>query len=366
MQNETKQDHSESIKRVVEVIIRIGLLTFIFGWCFLILSPFLSPVIWGMIIAVTLYPFYKNLTKLFRGHNTLAAVALTIVALLFILIPAALLAESMWDGITHLRGLYDQGQIIPPPDERVNSWPTFLKPVADLWKAASTNLQAVVVKYAPQLKDAASYLLGLLTGTGLGVLEFMASVIIAGVFLNYSKQGGDATRRVFTRLAGESGVKFAELSEVTIRNVVKGILGVAIIQSVLSGLGFFIAGVPLAGLWTLLCLILALVQVGVGPVVIGTAIYMFVTHDTLPAALFAVWSLIILLSDNILKPLLLGKGAPVPMLVVFLGSLGGFVANGFLGLFLGPVLLSVGYTLFKAWLGTAEDALPGTPTEAAT
>ena len=140
------------------------------------------------------------------------------------------------------------------------------------------------------------------------------------------------------------------LSETTIRNVVKGVLGVAVAQTVIAGIGLFAIGIPFAGLWCFICLILAIVQVGVGPVLIPAIIYAYGTHEVLPATLFLGCSILALISDNILKPILLGRNAPVPLLVVFLGAIGGFIVNGFLGLLLGPVVLSLAYNLFSSWM----------------
>jgi predicted PurR-regulated permease PerM len=242
--------------------------------------------------------------------------------------------------------------VIPPPGENLKSWPALTKPIVDLWQLASENLQAAAMKFAPQLKTVGTFVLAQLAATGVGVVQFLISIIIAGVFLGYAKESGSTMTSLFVRLAGKQGESFAETTELTIRNVVKGVLGVAVIQSLLAGIGFFIAGVPAAGLWTLFCLILALIQVGVAPVSVLVIIYMWATADTLTAALLTGWLGFVSISDNILKPILLGKGAPVPMLVVLLGSLGGFVVSGFLGLFLGPVLLALGYRLFEVWMGS--------------
>ena len=142
----------------------------------------------------------------------------------------------------------------------------------------------------------------------------------------------------------------------TIRNVSRGIIGVAFIQATLAGIGFLIAGVPLAGLWALISLFLAIIQIGVTPVLIVVIIYIFSTASTLTAVLLTIWLILVGLSDNILKPLLLGKGAPVPMLVIFLGAIGGFIFSGFMGLFLGAIVLSIGYKLLQAWLDEKQSA----------
>src|SRR5688572_11925495 len=140
------------VTRSVEVVIRIGVLVFIFGWCFRILSPFLTPVMWGMIIAVTAYPFFKTLSTRLRGRRKLAATLMTLFFISLLLLPAWLLADSLIDGVTQLKALYDSGIVIPPPGERVKTWPTFAKPIVDLWQLASENLQAAAMKFAPQLK----------------------------------------------------------------------------------------------------------------------------------------------------------------------------------------------------------------------
>ena len=192
-------------------------------------------------------------------------------------------------------------------------------------------------------------------GTALGLLQFALSIIIAGIFMSHAKGGGKMAKDLFVRLAGERGADFADISTQTVRNVVKGILGVAIIQALLAGTGFLVAGVPGAGLWAFICLFLSIVQIGVLPVVIPVVIYMFSTADTLTAALLTGWLIPVSLLDNLLKPILLGRGAPVPMLVVFLGAIGGFLSMGFIGLFVGAVILSLGFKLFRVWLDEFSD-----------
>jgi len=209
-----------------------------------------------------------------------------------------------------------------------------------------------VVKYSDQIKEYGAIILIAFASVSKGIVSFIISIIIAGVLLVYSDSSADVSQKIFRKLVGSNSDHFAEISVVTIRNVVKGILGVAFIQATMASLGFFIAGVPFAGLWTILCLILAIVQIGVGPIVIPVIIYMFSVSDTTTAVILAIWLGITLLIDNILKPILLGRNAPAPMLVIFLGSIGGFLYNGFIGLFLGAIILTIGYKLFMTWLET--------------
>ena len=157
-------------------------------------------------------------------------------------------------------------------------------------------------------------------------------------------------RAIATRLAGERGADYAELVQATVRSVTRGILGVALIQSLLAGLGFLAVGIPGAGLLALVCLLLGVVQIGPAVVLIGTVIYVFSTADTVTAVIFLIWSIFVGLIDNVLKPVLLGRGVKVPMVVIFVGAIGGFLASGIIGLFVGAVVLALSFTLFKAQL----------------
>jgi predicted PurR-regulated permease PerM len=262
-----------------------------------------------------------------------------------------LVTYSLYDGLVYIRDLYKMGQpLIPSPGHITDSWPPITKPLVNIWQSASDNLQEFTLKYSDKVKLIATWLLSALGGVGKGIVELNISIIVAGILLGYSDSASLISKKVFIKLAGKNGNHFAEVSVSTIRNVVKGFLGVAIIQSTLAGIGFFIAGVPFAGLWTILCLILAIVQIGVGPIAIPIAIYMFSVLDTTSATILAVWLGFVLLSDNILKPILLGNSSSdTPMPVVFLGAVGGLLYDGFVGLFLGAVILTIGYKLFITW-----------------
>jgi predicted PurR-regulated permease PerM len=347
---------SESLTRqIIEIIIQLGALAFIVGWCFLILSPFVTPIVWGIIIAITIYPMFIKLSAKLGNRRKISSIILTLLLLAIILVPAILLSGSLIDGARFLRhAIQEGGSIIPPPGDRVASWPAFTKPLIDAWQLASDNLQSMVITYKEQVTAAATAILSVVAKTSIGILQFVLSIIIAGVLLIYADEGGGTLRRIFVKIAGTRGEEMATLSEVTIRNVVKGILGVAVIQTLLAGIGFAVAGVPAAGLWTFFCLIFAIIQVGVGPIVVPIMIYLFSTADTTTAVVFLIYGIFIMISDNFLKPILLGRGAPVPMLVVFLGAIGGFIVRGFIGLFLGAVILSLGYKLFGMWIAERE------------
>jgi predicted PurR-regulated permease PerM len=246
------------------------------------------------------------------------------------------------------------GLVIPPPAENVKSIPVIGGSIYDTWLLASTNIEQLIVQYKSQLVEVGKHLVDLIASTGKGILLLTLSIIISGFWLAFGKSAGNFASAFFVRLAGDRGNDIASVAEVTVRNVTKGILGVAFIQTMLAGAGMFLAGIPLAGLWTLLCLLLAVMQLGLLPVTAGVIIYAWSSLSTTTAILITIWMLFVGTVDNILKPIILGKKAPVPMLVVFLGTIGGFIHSGFIGLFTGAILLSLGYKMMMNWVNRDE------------
>lgn len=337
--------------RAIEASIRIGLLFVLVAWCFRIISPFLSPVLWGVIIAVAVHPFYVRLAKKIGGRNKTSAFMLTVVGLVILMVPSFLLIGSMVDGARDVAASLQSGKLeIPPPPQRVWSWPLVGQSVGQGWQLASENLEAALQQFGPQLRDLGNRSVGAAAGAGLGILMFLFSIVIAGALLVHGEAGGRAVRAFATKLTPERGIEFATIAESTVRNVARGILGVALIQALLAGVGFWLAGVPAAGLWTLACLVLGVVQIGILPVTIPVVIYMYSVADGTTATALLIWCIVISPLDNILKPILLGRGSQTPMLVIFLGAIGGFISSGIIGLFTGAVILSLGYMLFTTWL----------------
>lgn len=340
-----------NLQSIIDILIRLGILIGLMFWCFQILTPFLNPVIWGILIAVILYPFYTFLLGKLRNNTKVTALVLAVVLLTVIILPISLFVGSLVDGVQTLGTQMQEGEFsLPPPTENVKEWPIIGDRLYDAWLLASENLDKTFERFDEQIAATGKYMLGSLVDTGLGILLFLLSIIIAAILLAKSVEGKEFLAKLFDKVVGQRGKEFADISAVTIKNVAKGILGVAAIQSTLAGIGFLLAGVPFAGLWTLICLILAVIQIGPSLVIIPVIIYLFSTASPVVATLWTIYLVIVMISDNILKPLLLGKGAPVPMLIIFLGSIGGFILNGFVGLFVGAIVLSLGYKLFIAWV----------------
>jgi predicted PurR-regulated permease PerM len=342
----------EAQAKITEIVIRLSVLGLLLIWCFRILQPFLIPVVWGMIIAVAIHPVYRRLARLLGDRHKLAASLVTVMLLLLLMGPALMLTQLLVENVATLaQHARSEHLAIPLPPESVKEWPLIGDPVSKAWSLAATNLTEALSLVQPQLKAFGVWLVGIAASAGIGLIMFFISVIIAGAMLAHSAGSHRLVHGISRRLVGsEKGDEMADLAEKTIRSVTRGILGVAVIQALLAGVGFAIAGVPGAGIWALLCLISATVQLGVGPIVIPAVIYVFMTGDPLVAGVFLVWNAIILVLDNILKPLLLGRGVNVPMLVIFLGSIGGMLLMGIVGLFIGAVVLALGYTLMKGWM----------------
>lgn len=345
----------EITSRTIETLIRVGLVLLLMWWCFMIMLPFLIPVVWGVIIAVAIFPLFTKLQAVFGGSAKSAAIFYSLLALALLITPTVMISGSFVDTTQALlKGLDEGTLLIPPPNVNVKEWPLIGGSVYDIWHNASVNLGATVKQYSQQIKKLLEIFFAAAKGAGGGVLQFIISIIISGVLLTKAAACHDFTLKFFIRLSGEqNGRLFTDLAGATIRSVAQGVLGVAIIQSVLAGVGMYAMGVPGWGLWTVLVLVLAVAQLPpilvLGPVIA----YVFSVADSTPALMFMVWSIVVSVSDGFLKPLFLGRGMETPMLVILLGAIGGMIFSGIIGLFVGAIVLALGYELFIAWLDKA-------------
>jgi predicted PurR-regulated permease PerM len=338
------------IARAVEASIHVGLVALLVAVCLLILAPFVPIVAWGIIIAVASYPAIGRLQSALKGRGGWAATIWTVLLLAVLIVPVVLLAKSMVEGVQSLiKQTNEETFAVPPPPPNIESWPLIGAPLNRVWSMASNSLAETLKMLAPQLKTILPGLLSASAGIGLTVLQFFFSILISGALLAKAQSAAAVTRAFSNRLFGERGAEFQNLIGSTIRSVTSGILGVALIQTVLAAGGFLVAGLPGAGLWAVIFLVAAVLQVG-ALVLIPAVIFVFATAATTKAVIFLIWCVVVGLLDNVLKPLLLGRGAAVPTAVVFLGAIGGFVAMGIIGLFVGAIVLSVGYKLFLAWV----------------
>lgn len=320
------------------------------------MRPFIEPVLWGVIIAVAVMPIHQRVAKRLGGRPKLAATLFALLALAALIIPTVqFFGDVVSEGRALASGL-EQGTLrVPPAPDKVRGWPVIGEPLADVWTAASQDLQGTLKKYQSQVAAVGSRLAGALGGLAMTVLQFIISFIIAAIFLVSASSSKDAAIRFATRVGGQDGAAFVRLSELTIRSVAQGVLGIAVVQALLSGLGLAVVGVPGASLWALVVLFLAIIQLP--PIlVLGPAmVYVFGHSSTTAAVIFMIYGIIVSASDAVLKPLLLGRGVDVPMLVILLGAIGGMMMSGIIGLFVGAVVLALFYQLLVAWMGDGEN-----------
>jgi predicted PurR-regulated permease PerM len=355
MKDEPGATRKLAVNQPLETSIQVGLAALLFIGCLLILKPFVPLILWGIIIAIASYPTFLKLEKSLKGRRKLAAVLWTLLLLAVLIVPLVLLVQNLIEGIQPIAERLREGKLVlPPPPPGVEQWPIVGPWLARTWGAASADLTNEIIRYAPRIKEALPGIVTASAGFGITVLQFLLSILLSGALLANADAANKATRLLSNRLFGEQGPEFRELIGATIRSVTFGILGVALIQSVFAAAGFFLFGLPGAHIWTFAFVIGAVLQMG-GLVLIPAVIYFFAVASTTKAIIFLVWCLVVGVMDNVLKPFFLGRGAAIPIAVIFLGVIGGFIAMGIVGLFVGAIVLSVGYKLFLAWI----DGRPG-------
>jgi predicted PurR-regulated permease PerM len=318
-----------------------------------VLRPFLYLMIWSVILAINLYPLQRILKAKLGGKDGRAATLIVLIAFAVLSVPVYLLAASMTESVAGAVEWVRGGTYhIPPPPESVAAWPLIGDKLYAFWQQAATDLTGLALKLAPQLKDTSLSLLGRLAGAGLGLMMFLVAMIIGGIVMAFGESGSRSALRIAERVFGPGhGANVAQLCTATIRTVAQGVIGIAFAQMLLIGLGFVLMGVPGAGLLALGVLLLGIGQLPASLITLPVIGYVFATQGASVATIiFAIYVFVAGLIDNVLKPLLFGRGVDVPMAVILIGSLGGMATAGIIGLFIGPVILAVGYELFWRWV----------------
>ncbi len=354
MTDHTINNERSIITKIVNIGLPLTLLVLLTIWCFEILGPFVTPAVWSIVLASTLASLHIRLTKIVGGRSGWAAFILVTILLALIVIPAVWLMMTTFDEVKSLMTQYEQDEISLAPLPTLKTWPVIGPPLDAIWQEATTDFSVFASHYKEQIKQLFAFLLLKVASGSKGLLLLIISTILSGFLLAYGKQASEFAHRLFNKLAGQRGEFIAITAFTTIKNVANGVLGVAALQGLLAGIGMAVAGIPGAGVLGLCCMCLSVVQIGMLPVSLGVIIYAFSSMALWPAIFFTIWMVIVGVMDNIIKPLVMGKGSSIPILILFLGSVGGFILSGFIGLFTGAVILSVGYTLFDSWLYSSE------------
>lgn len=353
---EEQEKRAALTKNVIEIAIKLSLLGIMVIISFQLIRPFLVPVVWGIILAVATEPFISKVATMLGGRKSLASVLFVLLIVASLIVPTVLMSLSSIEVVQTLSKQMESGTLdVPPPPATVADWPLVGESVFRMWQMAATNLEGALAQYAPQIKTIGGTVLGSVGGGLAGVFMAIISTCIAGVFLARSEKSAVVAEKLFTRLAGERGPEFTALATATIRGVMLGVVGVAVIQAILAALGMMVVGVPAAGLWSVLVLVCAVAQLPPILVLGPVAAYVFSVSETTPAVVFLVWAVLVSGSDSLLKPLLMGRGVNIPMLVILIGALGGMMLSGIIGLFVGAVILAIMYTLLMAWLNESDE-----------
>jgi predicted PurR-regulated permease PerM len=356
--NAPLKDDLESEQRrssqLLDVLIRAGLIVALVVLCYKIFAPFLTLMVWALILAVAMYPLHQMLARKLGGKQGLAATLIALFGAALIVTPTALLLGSLADSVQQLvHDVQENTLEVPAPRPGVAEWPVVGPKLNAVWSAAHADLPALVQKMQPKIGNLAKSALGFVAGMGGGILGFLVAFLISGVIMAFGAEGARASEAIFSRIISpERAPGFVKLSTATVRAVAQGVIGVALIQAIAVGVTMLIAGVPFAGVLAVIVLVLGIAQIPALLVTIPVIIYIWASGDYTNTA--AIVNSVVLflagMSDNVLKPLLLGRGVDAPMPVILLGALGGMAAAGILGLFVGAVLLALGYQIFMNWV----------------
>jgi predicted PurR-regulated permease PerM len=370
LSNSDRELEDRVFRRLLDVFIRAGLIFALTVLCYRIFSPFLSLMVWAVILAVTLYPLQKTVARRLGGRQGLTATLLTLICIVVIVVPTTVLVTSLGDSARDLfEGIRNNTLQIPPPHAGVADWPLVGKKLHGYWSQAHADLPTVVQNLQPKLDDLGKKALLMVASIGGELLQFLASFIIAGIIMAFGASGAQASREIFERIVGTAqGGRFAELSTQTIRAVAQGVIGIAFIQAIIIGLALLVAGVPWVGFLSLIVLVLGIAQIPALVVTLPAIGWIWSSGDysVVAAGGYTVLLLICGMADNVLKPLMLARGVEAPMPVILLGALGGMATTGIVGMFVGATLLALGYQIFMGWVTTNPDvpretAEPETP-----
>jgi predicted PurR-regulated permease PerM len=346
--------------RLMDVLIRAAMVLALAALCFAVFAPFLALLVWAMILAVTLYPVHQKLARKIGGRQGLAATLLVLCGIVVIVLPTTVLMGALGDSIhDFVASMRDNTLQVPAPAPGVAEWPVVGKRIHGVWSKAHEDLPAFIQSQQPKIGDLAKTALGIVAAIGGSVLLFLFAFIVAGIIMAFGRSGAAAARSIFDRIVGvERGEQFAKLSTATIRAVASGVLGVALIQAIVLGLLMLVAGIPFAGALAGVVLVLGIAQLPAPLVTLPVIAYIWVSggYSTVMAVIYTVLLFLAGMLDNVLKPLMLGRGVDAPMPVILLGALGGMASSGILGMFVGAVLLALGYQIFMAWVKANPDA----------
>jgi predicted PurR-regulated permease PerM len=333
--------------------------------CLYVVAPFIPALVWSAVIVVTLWQPLEWLTARLGGRRGLVATLLAFAMLALVVMPAISVAEMLADGMPRIRQMAAQLFAALPrePPETLLGLPLVGQQAGDAWRLLAEDATAAAdaaQRFAPAV---GRWLLARLAGIGETLLQFVLVAIATAVLYAQGRAAAEMAGKLAARLGGAEGTEVLDVATRAIRGVSAGVIGTAAAQATLAGIGFAVAGVPAPVLLAVGVLVFGIIQIGPLPVWLPVVIWLYTTGDTFTAILLLAWNAgVVQTIDNILRPVLISRGARLPLLLMLVGVLGGLIAMGLIGVFLGPTLLGVGYVMLRRWLGMP---LPGAAEPAA-
>jgi predicted PurR-regulated permease PerM len=351
-----------SIEARVSDLVRLGIIGLFAYWTVLLIAPFALIVIWSAILAVALYPMFNALSRLMGNRPVIAATVIVVACLVLIIAPLALVAVNFAEAVEGLVSkLQAESFALPAAPASIREWPIIGERLYAAWNKVAGDLASNIIQFQKPILHVMGIVVTKLASISGGVLSFVASVILSGFFLTQSTRLAETIQVLASRVAGDRGVGFAKLAGTTVRNVSRGVIGVAFLQTLMCGLCFAFFDLPARGALTFIIFMLCVIQLGPGLVLVPAIIWGWFSWPTPVAFALTVVAVPIMLVDNVLKPILMAKGLSTPMLVILIGVIGGTLSYGLLGLFLGPIVLSVFYELLRAWAWPPRDSTDTNP-----
>jgi len=345
---------STESSQTINLIIRLGLIFLLILWCYEIIKPFIIPLMWGGIIAIAVFPLYQKLCNATNQKQLLSATIIAVVLLALVILPMVLLTTSSIDVVRFISDYLESGKIeLPAIQPLVAEIPLIGSYLQEL--VVNKDIESMLERLSPVFKTVGQQLLSLSASLGTMLLQTMVAIAIAALFLYQADTARQWSDNLSRKIADEKGLALTNLAVSSVSNVAQGILGVAIIQAILSGTGMMLAAVPGTGFWTMVVLIVATIQLPPMLILLPVAIYLFYSSTMFTAISFLVLTIVISIIDTPMRAFLMGRDSKSPMLIITMGAIGGMLAFGIIGLFVGAVVLAVGYELLKSWLNEAAE-----------
>ena len=343
-------DIQRDLTRTVLAVLFIGGLL---GFSLWILRPFLAALIWAVMIVVASWPLMRAAQSVLWGRRWLAVMVMTLALLLLLIVPFSAAIVTIVGNVDTIGGWVKalSQYAVPPAPAWLGSLPVVGNYAVQLWQElASGGAETLLAKIVPYAGVLTKWFVAQIGSLGVVFVEFLLTVVFAAILYVHGEKAAAWVQRFGRRLGGESGDAAVLLSVQAIRGVALGVVVTALVQALLGGLGLAIAGVPFAAILTAVMFMFSVAQIGAIPVLLPAVIWLFWRDDVVWGTVLLVVMVVVSLLDNILRPILIRKGADLPLLLVFTGVIGGLIAFGLIGIFVGPMVLAITYTLLGAWI----------------